>query len=62
METVQTLAISPPAEITRVKLEIDTAKVPGWNEFDAVALVDGAGVVSWAATATSSSVWSKLAK
>lgn len=62
METVQTLAISPPAEITRVKLEIDTAKVPGWNEIDAVALVDGAGVVSWATTATSSSVWSKPAK
>lgn len=59
---MQTIAISPPAEITRVKLELDTAKVPGWNEIDAVALVDGAGVVSWAATATTSSVWSKPAK
>lgn len=61
-ETVQTLAISPPAEITRVKLELDTAKVPGWNEIDAVALVGGAGVLTWANEATGSSVWTKPAK
>ena len=61
-ETVQTIPISPPAEITRIKLELDTAKVPGWDEIDAVALIDAAGAPTWAATATSSSVWSKPAK
>jgi hypothetical protein len=60
-EPIQVIAISPPAAFTRVKLEIDTAKIPGWNEVDAVALVDGAGVLTWAHSAVSSSVWSKPA-
>lgn len=58
-EPIQSIPISPPAEITRIKLELDTAKVPGWNEIDAVALIDAAGAPAWAHSATSSSVWSK---
>lgn len=61
-EPIQVIPISPPAEMTRIKLELDTAKIPGWNEIDAVALIDAAGTTIWAATATSSSVWSKPAK
>lgn len=58
-EPVQSIAISPPAEITRIKLVLDTAKVPGWNEIDAVALIDATGTSVWAQAATGSSVWSK---
>ncbi|MGL5018663.1 MAG: hypothetical protein ACRDBP_11035 [Luteolibacter sp.] len=58
-EPIQVIPISPPVEMNRIKLEIDTAKVPGWNEIDAVALVDDAGRSTWAHTAVSSSVWSK---
>ncbi len=61
-EPMQVIGISPPAEITRIRLELDTAKVPGWNEIDAVALIDPAGAPTWAATASSSSVWNKPAK
>ena len=60
-DPIQVIPISPPVEITRIKLELDTAKIPGWNEIDAVALVDGAGMLTWAHSAVSSSVWSKPA-
>lgn len=57
LEAIQKLAIAPVAEISVVKLELDTAKVPGWNQIDAVALVDAAGVTHYANDATSSSHW-----
>lgn len=56
---VQTLAISPPLEISRVKLELDTASVPGWNQIDAVALIDAAGTRHWATSASASSFWNQ---
>lgn len=56
-EPVQTIPLSTPAEISRIKLELDTSKVPGWNQIDAVAIVDGAGNPTWADTASSSSYW-----
>ncbi len=60
-EPIHSTDISPPAEISRIKLELDTAKVPGWNGIDAVALIDQGGTPAWAHAATSSSVWSKPA-
>lgn len=57
--TVQTLPISPPMEISRVILELDTATVAGWNEIDAVALLDANGVPTWAASASASSHWTR---
>ena len=56
-QNVQKIPVSPAAEIAVVKLLLDTSKVPGWNEIDAVALVDGTGKVHYAATATASSEW-----
>jgi hypothetical protein len=56
---VQALPISPPLEISRVKLELDTAAVPGWNQIDAVALLDAAGTHHWAASAAASSFWNQ---
>jgi hypothetical protein len=56
---VQKIPVSPPVEITVVKLHLDTSKVPGWNEIDAVALVDRIGKAHYAVTATASSEWQK---
>jgi hypothetical protein len=39
----------------RVKVFVDSISVPGWNEIDAVGLVDGAGNVQWATAARASS-------
>ncbi len=61
-EPIHVIPISPPTEMTRLKLELDTAKIPGWNEIDAVALVDAAGKTIWAHSAICSSVWSKPVK
>lgn len=57
---VQTLPISPLAEISRVNIELDTAAVLGWNQIDAVALVDAAGTRHWAASASASSFWNQV--
>jgi hypothetical protein len=56
-QAIQKVAVSPPAEITVVKLVLDTSKVPGWNQIDAVALVDGTGKAHHADTASASSEW-----
>jgi hypothetical protein len=41
----------------RVKIYVDSPSVPGWNEIDAVALVDDAGNASWAVGAQASSFY-----
>lgn len=56
-EFVTTYPISSPAPVLRLKVVIDTAAVPGWNEIDAVALVDPAGMEHWAVEAEASSSW-----
>jgi hypothetical protein len=38
----------------RVKLYLDSQGVPGWNEIDAVALIDRAGISHWATSARAS--------
>jgi hypothetical protein len=58
-QTIQVIPVSPPAEMALVKLELDTSKVPGWNEIDAVALVDVNGKTHYAEKATASSEWQK---
>ena len=44
-----------PVRTRRVKLDIDSRAVPGWNEIDAVCLVDGDGNAHWATAARASS-------
>ncbi|MDB4723047.1 hypothetical protein OAF11_03245, partial [Akkermansiaceae bacterium] len=53
--------IGLPAGVTlqSIKLYLDTAKVPGWNQIDAVELRTVDGKKHWATTATASSSWSK---
>jgi hypothetical protein len=41
----------------RVKVYIDSPKVPSWNEIDAVGLVDAAGGVQWATSVRASTVY-----
>lgn len=48
-------SISQPISTRRIKIAIDSTKVLGWNEIDAVALVDGNGKRTWASRAWSSS-------
>lgn len=43
--------------VRRVKVYLDSPAVPGWNEIDAVALVDRQGRTQWAAAAQASSTY-----
>lgn len=44
-----------PATSNRIKIHLDTTRVPGWNEIDAVELVGKDGSRQWAKNATASS-------
>jgi tetratricopeptide (TPR) repeat protein len=44
-----------------VRIETDSANVPGWNEIDAVGLLDKQGQVHWAKTAKASSTFADAA-
>jgi hypothetical protein len=56
-EAVDYFEVKPAAEATAksVKVYLDTARVPGWNEIDAVELVGKDGTRQWAARACASS-------
>jgi len=43
----------------RFRLYLDSSAVPGWNEIDAVGLLDAAGKTEWAAAATASSTYAE---
>lgn len=45
--------------LNRFRIYLDCKKVPGWNEIDAVGLVDGQRQIHWAVSATASSVYSR---
>jgi hypothetical protein len=44
----------------KIRLILDSANVPGWNEIDAVGLVDTSGTVHWATGATASSTYADV--
>jgi hypothetical protein len=46
---------STPVTSNRIKIHLDTTRVPGWNEIDAVELVGKDGSRQWAKNATASS-------
>ena len=48
-------AVSPGVTTGRVKVYLDTKRVPGWNEIDAVQLVGRDGSRQWARNASASS-------
>jgi hypothetical protein len=49
------VAVSPPRPLDSITLHINSAAVPGWNEIDAVALVDESGNPTYADLALASS-------
>ncbi|MEX0587130.1 MAG: hypothetical protein WD176_10830, partial [Pirellulales bacterium] len=53
--------LETPMKIQRVRLEIDSPHVPGWNEIDAVGLVDHTvDKIRWATSARASSTYADL--
>ena len=52
---VSKIKIHPKTDVRRIKIYIDSQRVPDWNEIDAVGLVDAEGTVTWAAKAYASS-------
>lgn len=52
---VSKIPFATPVNTRRLKIYLDSAAVPGWNEVDAVALVDGNSEVQWASSAWASS-------
>ncbi|QOV89933.1 hypothetical protein [Humisphaera borealis] len=52
---VSVMGFSTAVNTNRVRLNIDSPSVSGWNEIDAVGLIDKQGKVHWAVSATASS-------
>jgi hypothetical protein len=48
-----------PFKTNRVRIHLESTKVPGWNEIDAVGLRDSAGTVHWAVSADASSTYAQ---
>lgn len=48
-----------PFKTNRVRIYLESKKVPGWNEIDAVGLRDSAGKVHWAVSADASSTYAQ---
>ncbi|MHC4213405.1 MAG: LamG domain-containing protein [Planctomycetota bacterium] len=46
-------------KINKVKIYLDSRRVKGWNEIDAVGIVDSSGQVHWAKSATASSTYAE---
>jgi len=55
LKGVSMISFSTPVKTKCVRLNIDSQRVPGWNEIDAVGLLDKEGNVHWATSATASS-------
>ncbi|WP_411845869.1 hypothetical protein AAFN60_20085 [Roseibacillus persicicus] len=51
------VSLKSPIPLVRVRFNLDTTRVEGWNQVDAVALIDESGAVHWARKARASSSW-----
>jgi hypothetical protein len=56
---VSKIRFARPVETDRVRVYLDSAHVKGWNEIDAVGLVESESSVHWAASAKASSTYAK---
>lgn len=54
---ISVIPLHPDFDLTRIRVYLDSPKVTGWNEIDAVGLLDAAGTTHWAAGATASSTY-----
>jgi hypothetical protein len=57
---ISVIPVQPVAEFSRIRLYLDSPKVAGWNEIDAVGLLDESGQVHWATSATASSTYAEM--
>lgn len=48
-----------PLKTNRVKIYLDSPRVPGWNEIDAIGLIELGGAVQWASAVACSSTYSE---
>jgi hypothetical protein len=56
---VSVLPFKGTFKTNRIKLYIESTKVPGWNEIDAVGLKDAKGKIFWAVNAAASSTYAE---
>jgi hypothetical protein len=54
---VSVLHFKTPVKTTRVRVSLDSPRVAGWNEIDAVGLLGADGTVRWATAVTASSTY-----
>lgn len=59
---ISVVPVQPEFDLTRIRLHFDSPNVPGWNEIDAVGLLDDKGVMHWATSATASSTYAEMAR
>lgn len=58
----QIFSVRPGVVAAKVRIILDTNKVPGWNEIDAVELIGRDGSRQWATSATASSTYASPAR
>lgn len=58
---ISVIAVHPEFDLSRVRIYLDSPKVAGWNEIDAVGLLDDSGKTHWATSATASSTYADAA-
>jgi len=56
---VSILPVQVEFQTSKIKLHLESTRVPGWNEIDAVGLVDDMGRTHWAARAQASSTYAE---
>lgn len=54
---ISVISLHPEFDIMRIRVYLDSPRVAGWNEIDAVGLLDAAGATHWAVSATASSTY-----
>ena len=57
---VSRIKITPKFATKRIKIYLDSPKVTGWNEIDAVGLIDAQGKTHWATRAKASSTFASV--
>ncbi|MCC2669251.1 MAG: blaR0 [Armatimonadetes bacterium] len=56
---VSIVTLKEPVEASTIRLYLASARVPGWNEIDAVGIIDSIGRTHWATRATASSTYAE---
>lgn len=54
---ISVIPLHPDFDLTRIRIYLDSQKVAGWNEIDAVGLLDETGKAHWAKSAAASSTY-----